>query len=98
MIRLKITPRFTDAGVRLLLEWVDIAEGELIAGVVASEEFELKQAREGCAYVTRGSFEEGTFLPGTFWIDEAGRRHFVLDAEAGHVGLFGENVEQRIGG
>lgn len=97
MIRLKITPRFTDApGVHLLLEWVEVMD-EQITQVVATEEFVLSRNREGCSYITRGSFDLGEMMPGTFWIDEAGHRHFVMQAEPGHIGLVGNTTQQMRG-
>lgn len=97
MIRCKITPRFTEAGFVITVEWVDIAEGEVITRTIGTEEFAITSAREGCAYVTRGGFDEGRMQPGTFWIDEAGRRHFVMDVEAGAIGLTGEMAKQELG-
>jgi hypothetical protein len=97
MIRLKITPRFTEDGVQLALEWVEIVN-ESIFRTVAVEEFAIAARREGCAYVTRGSFDVGQMMPGTFWIDEAGRRHFVIEAEAGLVGLTGSQAISEVSG
>ncbi len=91
MIRLKITPKFVNGGVRLALEWVELVD-EKVVGVVATEEFQLQAKREGCAYVTRGGFDQGQMQPGTFWIDEAGHRHFVMPAEPGQVGLLGQII------
>ncbi len=93
MIRLRITPHFEGDAVRFTLDWVEIGEGEQIVGVVATEEFALAAHREGCAYVTRGGFETGQMQPGTFWVDEKGSRHFVMNAEPGHVGLFGGEAQ-----
>lgn len=100
MIRCKITPKFTESGdgtpgVYLLMEWVEVVD-EQIVGVIRSEEFELKQNREGCSYITRGGMDQGHFLPGTFWVDEQGHRHFVMQAEPGAVGLFGEETNQQV--
>lgn len=91
MIRCKVTPHFTDEGVRIVLEWVEIVD-EKIAAVVATEEFTLNANREGCSYVTRGGFDAGKLMPGTFWIDEKGSRHFVMEAEPGQVGMIGNTI------
>lgn len=101
MIRCRITPKFTgmsrtdyengESGVHLLLEWVEVVD-EQIVNVLATEEFVISADRAGCAYVTRGAFDEGRLLPGTFWVDEAGHRHFVMQAEAGVIGLTGETL------
>ncbi len=102
MIRLKITPRFVDSdtqdvtgvvGTNLLLEWVEVDDKEQIVGVVGTEEFTVMVNREGSSYITRGAFPEGRMLPGTFWVDEAGHRHFVMSAEAGQVGALGMEVQ-----
>lgn len=92
MIRAKITPQFIDDGVKITVEWINVVEGEQIIGVVGVEEFTIAQKREGCGYVTRGGFDQGQMQPGTFWIDESGHRHFVMDAETGYVGLIGNSV------
>ncbi len=100
MIRLKITPQFLGTviecgadGINLLLEWVEVDDKEQIVGVVGTEEFTVMTKRDGCSYVTRGAFSEGRMLPGTFWVDEAGHRHFVMSAEAGQVGTLGMEVK-----
>jgi hypothetical protein len=95
VIRAKITPRFAEDSVTLVVEWVEILEGEQVGKTLVREEFSIARRREGCSYVTRGGFDEGRMQPGTFWIDEEGRRHFVVQAEAGVVGLIGKEQVQR---
>ncbi len=91
MIHCKVTPKFTDSGIYLLLEWVELVN-EQIVRTVATEEFALAVNREGCSYITRCGFESGNVRPGTFWMDESGHRHFVMNAEPGVIGLIGQEV------
>ena len=89
MIRCKVTPRFTDEGVHVLLEWVEIGADEIILSVFATEEFAISRERIGSAYISRAAFAQGEVRPGTFWVDTNGNRHFVMMAEPGHIGTIG---------
>ena len=97
MIRARITPTFTADGVHITIEWVIVGEGEQVVATLYKEEFAVARRREGCAYVSRTAFREGTILPGTFWIDESNRRHFIMEAEAGIIGLSGKQAQQATG-
>jgi hypothetical protein len=92
MIRCKITPTASELGVTIRLEWVEIQD-EQIVKVLGKEEFSVQARRQGCSYVSRAAFAEGQLLPGTVWLDERGSRHFVLEAEAGLVGLAGNRAQ-----
>jgi hypothetical protein len=90
MIRGKLTPSVDAAGVvKILIEWVNVLDGETVAGPpLAVEEFQVGPARLGkVSYVTKAEFSEGTLRQGTFWLDEAGNRHFVIDADAGALDM-----------
>jgi hypothetical protein len=92
MIRCKITPAASELGITIRLEWVEIQD-EQIVKVLGKEEFSVQARRQGCSYVSRAAFPVGQLLPGTFWLDERGSRHFVLDAEAGLVGMDGSQAQ-----
>ncbi len=88
-LRLKLTPRTDGDVTHLKLEWVNV-DGEQIGETMFAEEFRIGKNREGCAYISRVEFIDAQVLPGTFWLDEAGRRHFRVDADAGQLTAFGQ--------
>ncbi len=89
MIRAKITP--FDGG--LTVEWAEVDEAGNVGAVHKTETFRAPAgAGPGWSYVTCAGFAQGEAAPGTFWLDAAGRRHFVLAADPGAVGLFGGEV------
>lgn len=91
-LRFRVTPTLDlDGMIHVKLELCDV-RGEQVAGVVLSEEWRVSPKRAGCACVSRACFAEGQALPGTFWEDEEGRRHFVVQAEAGEIGLVGQPI------
>ena len=91
MIRAKITPIFVADGVRILIQWVRI-ENELPGEVIAEEEFAIAASRSGSSYVSAVEVESAVKRKGTFWIDEAGLRHFIIVAEPGDMGVFGTEL------
>ena len=88
MIRIKTTPSRKDGHICVRVDYVNV-EDERVTDIVFTEEFQIREDRQGCSYVSRAEFEAGHALPGTFWLDEEGRRHFHVKADPGFVGLFG---------
>lgn len=92
-VRAKITPTLNVKGlIHLKIDWISV-EADLPGEVRFSEEFALSPERPGCSYVSRVCVGEATVLPGTFWLDEEGRRHFRLDAEVALLGLAGGVID-----
>ena len=100
MIRAKITPtvltenqtapdgsEMPSGTVHLLIEWVDMLEGEQIVSVLFSEEFAVRPEKAGAAYVSRCEFENGNKRDGSFWVDRHGLRHFGMSADPGQLGM-----------
>lgn len=90
-VRAKVTPTLIDAGIRVIIEWVNV-ENEQVGEVLGTEEFSIAINRMGSSYVSRIAVEQASELPATFWIDERGKRHFSLLAEAGVVGVTGAEI------
>jgi hypothetical protein len=96
MIRPKITAKLDSQFVRdfedgrglihVVVEWQEVLEGEVLGEVKFREEW--KTGGE-MSYVSRVAVEDANVLPGTFCMDQAGRRHFHLRAEVGEIGLLG---------
>lgn len=88
MIRLKVTPMFLPDGVKIKLDWVNVVN-EQIGDIAGSEEFVISRSREGSSYISKVAIEQATEMGGTFWIDEAGARHFITVIDPGLMGLLG---------
>jgi hypothetical protein len=90
-LRAKISPKLADDGslIHLKVEWVEVVDNQIVGEPKAVEEFQISSGHDGCAYVSRACFEKGEMLPGTFWLDEAGHRHFYLTGEAAEIGSVG---------
>jgi hypothetical protein len=95
MIRAKISASYAvDGELAIKVEWIDVDEASNMGQVHATEQFTISgpKAKAGCAYVSRAAFDEGQFLPGTFWLDENGMRHFYMQADPGTFNLMGQPV------
>lgn len=95
MIRPKITPTLNNDGtIAVRVDWLEIAEGEQIRGVLFTEEFAFGHDAQaaGTGYVSRVAVDAADVRPGTFAVEEGGRRHFVCFAETGHLGITGQEI------
>jgi hypothetical protein len=91
MIRAKITPTPTAEGnTNVRIDWIEILPGEQPGAVKFSEEFQLSPQRSGSSYVSRLCVDQHHEQLGTFWLDEAGRRHLVMVAEPGNMQAVGQ--------
>lgn len=86
-LRAQITPTIDlDGFVKIKIDWVRVVDSQ-VGEVIASEEFRISSTRVGCSYISRAAFNEGNFLPGTFWTDEQGKRHFIVQVNAGTIDM-----------
>ena len=74
------------------LQWVATKDG-VIQPRVQTEQVRIGTSRPDVGYLSRAVFTSGAFVPGTFWVDENGHRHFVLEAEAGVIDMFGKGAK-----
>ncbi len=89
-IRAKLSVAFEpDGSILIQMDWVDVRDEKLVK-TLATEK--VRMNRSGPSYISRTVFAEGSFLPGTFWVDEAGKRHFIMEAEAGVIPLVGHDM------
>jgi len=90
-LRTRVSAELVDGLIRVTVGWVEVENGRPGAELF-TETFAISPDRAGCSYFSRVVFDKGEVLPGTFWVDEAGNRHFVMAADPGLVGLIGVGV------
>jgi len=94
-IRAKVNARIDDDGmIRVVIEWVDVENERVVGEPKLHEEFRFSPERgaAGACYVSRAAWTQGEERGGTFWLDEHGKRHFILRAEAGEFDMTGEKA------
>jgi len=92
MIRAKITPTITSSGgVYVRVDWCDVVE-EKVVSVIAFEEFVIQKDREGASYVSKVAVENPVEMGGTFWLDEKGNRHFIVNIDPLLMNAVGEGI------
>lgn len=94
-LRARISPRLTDDGlIEVAVEWVEVDEASNHGEVKLAEQFRMSPAKgaAGCKWFSRLTVHSGNVQPGTFWTDEAGRRHFVVNAEPGTMQAIGQEL------
>lgn len=91
-VRAKITPTLeADGMLQVQIDWVRV-EGGVPGEVLSSESFRVSPARAGCAYFSRAVAPASAVSEGTFWLDEDGRRHFLLDARPAALSATGKEI------
>jgi hypothetical protein len=88
MLRAKITAKPKRGFVHVTVDWVDVVEN-VVGATQFTEEFRVSKEIPVCGYVSRVAFTEAVVSPGTFWLDEKGLRHFLLQADPGHIDHIG---------
>lgn len=90
-IRARISSKADNDGfVNTTIEWMRVVDNQIIGAPLETEEFRMSMHRSAsCSYVSRVVSQEADVTPGTFWIDEEGRRHFFVKADAGELHKIG---------
>lgn len=89
--RARIIPSIDKDGmIHVCIEWVHLKDDTVDPEVVLfKEEFRISPSRSA-SYVSRVEISECKELPGTFWTDERGLRHFIANIEPAQMGLIAQ--------
>lgn len=92
-IRALVNARLEGNLIHLSIKWVEVVNNEIKElEKPFKEEFKISTEKSDCSYLSRACFPPGLALPGTFWLDEKGNRHFYINADAGKVGAIGSSM------